>query len=53
VALVRTNVSEERIASISRVKRISKLADDGGDMFLQNGGYESHMGSHPRRWHSS
>jgi hypothetical protein len=57
VALVRADVSEERIASIIRVTRISELGitvniilnaltfppDDGGDMFLRNVvSYKSH-----------
>jgi hypothetical protein len=40
VSLVRTDISEECIASIIRVTRIG---DDGGDMFLRNFGlYGSH-----------
>jgi hypothetical protein len=39
VALVRTDVSEERIAFIIRPKKISAL----GDTFIQNvGSYKSH-----------
>jgi demethoxyubiquinone hydroxylase (CLK1/Coq7/Cat5 family) len=43
VALVRTDVSEELIASIIRVIRIGEIGtlaiDDGGAMFLKNVGY--------------
>jgi hypothetical protein len=51
VAFVRTEVSEERIGSIIRAKRISELntsansfhPDDGSDTFLGNVGiYKSH-----------
>jgi hypothetical protein len=50
VALVRTDVSEERFTSIVRVTRIGELGiadscrpDDGGDMFFRNvGSYKSH-----------
>jgi hypothetical protein len=52
VALVRTDVSEERSASIIRVTRIGELGttladschpDDGGATFLRNvGSYKSH-----------
>jgi hypothetical protein len=51
VALVRTDVSEGRVFSITRMKRIGELGttlrvtrvtDDGGDVFLQNvGSYKS------------
>jgi hypothetical protein len=42
VALLRTDVSEEHITAIMRVKRISEL--------LKNiDSYKSHMASHPRR----
>jgi hypothetical protein len=56
---VRTEVSEEIVASIIRVERFSKLADffhldDGGDTFLRNVcSYKSRTASHPRRRHSS
>jgi hypothetical protein len=67
VALVRTDVLEERITSIIRMTRIGELGtalaitaasacypDDGGVIFLQNiGSYKSHMVKYPRRWHSS
>jgi hypothetical protein len=55
VALVRTDISEESIASIIRVTKIGELAttleladschpDDRGDTFLRNvGSYKSHM----------
>jgi hypothetical protein len=52
VALVITDILEERIASIIRVTRIAELGtrlavtchpDDGGDTFLLNvGSYKSH-----------
>jgi hypothetical protein len=48
VALVSADVSEERIASIIKVERISEVADschpdDGGDTFLRNvGSYKSY-----------
>jgi hypothetical protein len=62
MALVKTDVSQERSASIIRVTRIGELEtlavnvipDDGGAMFLRNiGSYKSHMAQHPRRQHSS
>jgi hypothetical protein len=65
VALVRTDVSEECIASVIRVKRISGLettlavigyinSDDGGNIFLLNVGYfKSPTASQPRRRNSS
>jgi hypothetical protein len=44
VALVRTDVSEERSASIIRVTRIRNNPDDGGAKFLRNVGfYKSHI----------
>jgi hypothetical protein len=47
VALVRTDVSEDGIASIIRATII-------GDTFLRNvGSYKSHMASLPRRRHLS
>jgi hypothetical protein len=61
VALVRTDVSEKRIASIIRVEGISEVGtmlkvisnfhpfhlDDGGDTFLRNvGSYKSHTQCH-------
>jgi hypothetical protein len=45
---VRIKVSKERIASIIRVKGISKLGTT-----LAVGSYKVHMTSHPRRQHSS
>jgi hypothetical protein len=62
MALVKTDVSEERIASIIKVTRIGELGtlvvtsdpDDGGAKFLPNvGSYKSHTAQHPRRHHSS
>jgi hypothetical protein len=66
MVLVRTDVLEERVVYIIRVRRISEAGtlavssdgyfypDDGGDMFLRNvGSYKSHTMSHPRRWNSS
>jgi hypothetical protein len=59
VAVVRTDVSEERIASIIRVERISELGtishtDDGGDTFPRNvGSNKTRMASCPRRRHFS
>jgi hypothetical protein len=51
VDLVRTEGSEEHIASINRVTKIGELgtaenfnSDDGGDMFLRYvGSYRSHV----------
>jgi hypothetical protein len=49
VALVKTDVSEERSTSIIRMRRIDELGttlniDDGGSTFLPNvGSYKSHM----------
>jgi hypothetical protein len=46
VALVRTEVSQDRSASTIRVTRIGELP---GDMFLRNvGSYKNHTASHPR-----
>jgi hypothetical protein len=45
VALIRTDVSEERIAYIIRVLRIDESCrpDGGGDTFLRNvGSFKSH-----------
>jgi hypothetical protein len=67
VALVRIDVSEDRIASIIGVKRISELGTtlavtsnrstrkiNVGDKFLRNvGSYKSHETSYSRRRHSS
>jgi hypothetical protein len=64
VALVRTDVTVERGASIIRVTRIGELGtlfladyrqpDNGGATFLRNvGSYKSHKALHPRRRHSS
>jgi hypothetical protein len=56
VALVITNVSEELIASINRVKRNCELSntDDRSDKFLKNfGSYMSHAAYHSRGHHSS
>jgi hypothetical protein len=58
VDIVRTEVSEESIASINRAEQISEqlatatsfYAVDGGDKFLQNVGYKKrHKLSHLRR----
>jgi hypothetical protein len=50
VALVRTDVPEERIGSIIRVKIISEPPNDGGDTFLRNvSSYKSYTASHHRR----
>jgi hypothetical protein len=58
VALVITEVSEERSFSIIRVTRIVEVGtshpDDGGATFLRNvGSDKSHTAQHPRRRHSS
>jgi hypothetical protein len=64
VALLRAGVSEERIASMIRVKSILRsmlqllsdflLSDDGSDKLLRNvGSYKSHTTSHSSRRHSS
>jgi hypothetical protein len=67
VSLVRTDVSEERIAYIIRVTRIGELGTtlavisnrstlrrNSGYTFLRNvSSYKSHMAWHPRRRHSS
>jgi hypothetical protein len=57
VALVRTDVSEERSASIIRVTRIGELGTTlafGGDIFLRNlCSYMNHTSYHPRRRYSS
>jgi hypothetical protein len=68
VVLVRTDVSEERIAYIIRATRVGDIGttlaltknrstlrhpDDRDDKFLPNvGSYKSHAGSHPRKRHS-
>jgi hypothetical protein len=57
VALLRTDVSEERIATIISVERINELGkpdffhlDDEGDKFLRNVSYnKSHMASYLKR----
>jgi hypothetical protein len=50
VIVVRTDVSEELIASIIKVKRISEIGT--ADMFLRKvGSYKSHTASHLRRRH--
>jgi hypothetical protein len=59
VALVRTDVSEKRIASIIKAKRIREVRilptsnpDYGGDTFFRNVGYyKREAASHPRRQH--
>jgi hypothetical protein len=48
VALLRTDVSEELSASITRVTRIGELGTT-----LAVGSYESHTAKHPRGRHSS
>jgi hypothetical protein len=62
VALARTDVSEERIASIIRVEIISELGATLATearceeilVFFRNvGSYNSHTASHPRRRQSS
>jgi hypothetical protein len=61
VALVRSDVSEESIATIIKVKIINDVGttdsfrpDGENDMFLRNvGPYKSHVASHHRRRHSS
>jgi hypothetical protein len=63
VDLVGTNVSEEHIASIIRVKRIGSLgtlavtscySDDGDDTFLRNvRSIKNHIASNPRIRYSS
>jgi hypothetical protein len=63
MVVIKTDVSEENIASIIRVKRISVLVtlavttfypDDGLDTLIRNvGSYKSHIASEPRRRHSS
>jgi hypothetical protein len=57
VGLVKTDVSEERIASIFRVDKICAREEKvlgGGDTFFRNVGfYKTHAAPHPIRWHSS
>jgi hypothetical protein len=62
VALLRTDVSEEDITSIMRVRRFGELEttlavngnDDGGDTFLRNVcSYKNHTVSHPTGRNSS
>jgi hypothetical protein len=57
VGLIRTDVSEEHIASIFRVERITELGMLTVTSilpFLQIiGSYKSHTASHPRKQHSS
>jgi hypothetical protein len=48
VALVRTEVLDESVASIIRVKRISEVG-----IALVVGSDKSNTVSHPRRWHTS